>query len=62
MLVEYRDGHHQVRVISDFVEATLAEALALIAAGAANRQDLLEQAGLTPAEALAELERLDGRA
>jgi hypothetical protein len=61
MIVEYRfvDGT-EVRTISDFVVPTLAEALALIADGAVNREDLLEQAGLTPAEALAHLERLDG--
>jgi hypothetical protein len=62
MLIEYRDGETEIRVISDFVEPTLAEALALVADGATNRQNLLEQAWLPPADVLAELERLDGQA
>jgi hypothetical protein len=57
MLIEY-EGRTE---IVDFVVPTVEEALALIAKGATNRLDLLEQAGLTTAEAEAELARVEGR-
>jgi hypothetical protein len=46
----------------DFVVPTLDEARALIAQGALNRRELLEDSGLAPVEANAELVRLqEGR-
>jgi hypothetical protein len=60
MLVEYEENGVVSRTISDFVVPTVEEALALIADGATNKLDLLEQAGLTTGEAegtLRELER-----
>jgi hypothetical protein len=60
MFVEYE---HESGVVSqmhvDFVVPTVEEAFALIADGAINRLDLLEQAGLTTAEAEAELKRIE---
>lgn len=58
MIVEYDHGDRIERVIVDFVVPTVAEALELIADGAINGVDLLEQAGLTHEEAEAELARL----
>jgi len=55
MLVVYPD--HEDRL--DFVVPTVEEALALIADGAINKLELLEQAGLTTAEAEAVLARIN---
>lgn len=54
MIVEYADCVDMI----DFVVPTVEEALSLIAKGATNARDLLEQAGLTRPEAEAELRRL----
>jgi hypothetical protein len=51
-------GADRVEMV-DFVLPTLAEALAYIAEGATNKLDLLEQSGLTTAEAEAELKRIE---
>jgi len=45
----------------DFVVPTVEEALALIADGAINKLDLLEQAGLSTEQAEAELARVEDR-
>jgi hypothetical protein len=55
MLVEYPDH----REIIDFVVPTIEEALALIADGAINKLDLLEQAGLSTEQAVGELKRVE---
>ena len=55
MIVEWKDH----REIVDFVVPTLDEARGLIAEGATNRIDLLEQAGLSWAEAEADLRRIE---
>ena len=56
MLIEYPDS----QMLVDFVVPTVKEALDYIAEGATNRLDLLEQAGLSTAEAETELARIDG--
>jgi hypothetical protein len=48
MTIGYPDG---TTLIVDFVILTVDEARALIADGATNGRELLEQAGLSPAEA-----------
>ena len=58
VLVESEEGGQIVRTISDFVVPTVEEALGLIADGAINKVDLLEQAGLSRDEAEAELARM----
>jgi hypothetical protein len=60
MLIEWADGESVRAEHVDFVIPTVEEALKLIAEGATNRVDLLEQAGLSTAEAEAELGRLAG--
>lgn len=55
MRIVYADSE----LIADFIVATREEALALIADGAINGVELLEEAGLTTAEAEAELAKLD---
>ena len=54
MIVEYADR----REVIDFVVPTKRQALRLIREGATNAADLLEQAGLSPDEAAAEVERI----
>jgi len=54
MIVEWADRREAI----DFVVPTKRQALRLIREGACNRLDLLEQAGLTPDEAAAELRRI----
>jgi hypothetical protein len=54
VLIEWPDRSE----IVDFVVPTPEEARALIAEGATNGRDLLEQAGFTPEDAAAELEGL----
>jgi hypothetical protein len=56
VIVEYPDGSI---VIVDFVVSTVEQALKAIAKGGINRRDLLEQAGLSAAEAEAELKHYD---
>ena len=55
MIVEWED----CREVVDFVVPTVEDARRLIAEGATNKIDLLEQAGLSRAEAERELTRLD---
>jgi hypothetical protein len=59
MLVETEDNGIVCRTIVDFVVPTVEEALDLIADGAINKLDLLEQAGLSTEQAEAQLARID---
>ncbi len=53
-----RHGDETVETLMDFVVPTLDEARAYIADGAVNGAELLEDAGMTTAEAEAELARI----
>jgi hypothetical protein len=59
MRIVYADGTTE---LVDFVIPTVEEARALIADGAVNAQELLEDAGISPAAAAAEVERLRAEA
>jgi hypothetical protein len=56
MLIEYADGRVE---IVDFVVPSVEDARKAIADGAVNGRDLLEEAGLSPADAEAELKRIE---
>jgi hypothetical protein len=56
MRIEYADGSS---VILDFVVATLDEARKAVADGAVNGVELFTEAGLSTAEAEAELKRIE---
>lgn len=59
MRLVMQNGDHTVETIMDFVVPTKRQALAYIRDGAINGLELLEDAGLTTAEAEAELARIE---